>query len=67
MKIKHAQSPGEIEDVRRLFRDYEAFLDVDLCFQRIPPYYANPLPGVVYWELKLNKIEPANQMAPWNP
>ena len=168
MRIKHAQTPSEIENVRRLFRDYEAFLDVDLCFQsfeeelaglpgkyapppggalliglnknraigcvgvrrlndgvcemkrlfvrpeargsgmgrqlakeiiavartlgyalmrldtldrlteamrlyetlgfqRIQPYYANPLPGVVYWELKLDKVEPANQMVPWNP
>ena len=167
MRIKYAQTPREIENVRRLFREYETFLDVDLCFQsfeeelaglpgkyappggalliglnkkraigcvgvrrlsdgvcemtrlfvrpeargtgaglqlakeiiavaralgyarmrldtldrltdamrlyetlgfqRIQPYYANPLPGVVYWELKLNKVEPANPIAPWNP
>ncbi len=160
MRIKYAQTPSELEDVSRLFREYEAFLDVDLCFQsfeeelaglpgkyappsgalltglirnkavgcvavrrlddgvcemkrlfvrpearrtgggrqlaneiitvaralgyarmrldtldrlthamrlyeylgfrRIQPYYDNPLPGVVYWELQLNAAAPAN-------
>ncbi len=25
-----------------------------LGFRKIEPYYENPLPGVVYWELELN-------------
>jgi putative acetyltransferase len=33
MSIKRAQTPDEIDEVRRLFREYEAFLGVDLCFQ----------------------------------
>ena len=33
MLIKQAQTKKDIEDARRLFRKYEAYLDVDLCFQ----------------------------------
>lgn len=40
MKIKRAETPDEIEAVRRLFREYEA-------------YPQNPLAGAVYWKLKL--------------
>jgi GNAT superfamily N-acetyltransferase len=31
----------------------------ELGFRRCAPYYANPLPGVVYWERALSKPAPA--------
>lgn len=49
MKITRAETPDDIEAVRRLFREYEAYLDVDLCFQSfsaeltgLPGRYAPP-------------------------
>jgi len=44
MKIKQAATPTEIQAVRKLFREYEAFLDVDLCFQGFETELAG-LPG----------------------
>jgi ribosomal protein S18 acetylase RimI-like enzyme len=49
MKMDQAETPEEIEEVRRLLREYEASLGVSLCFQgferelaELPGEYAPP-------------------------
>jgi len=44
MRIKPVQTKREIAAVRSLFREYEAFLKVDLCFQQFEEELAG-LPG----------------------
>ena len=44
MTIITVSSPQKIQEVKRLFREYEAFLNVDLCFQAFESELAN-LPG----------------------
>jgi putative acetyltransferase len=44
MNIIYAKSEKEIDEVLRLFREYEAYLNVDLCFQQFELELAN-LPG----------------------
>lgn len=41
-----------LERLREAMRLYAS-----LGFARVPPYYANPLPSVVYWELTLDASE----------
>lgn len=49
MEIKVAQSPHELEDIKQLFLEYEAFLGVNLTFQgfeqellELPGKYSSP-------------------------
>jgi putative acetyltransferase len=44
MDIIYVESPQEVKEVRRLFREYEVFLNVDLSFQQFELELAN-LPG----------------------
>jgi putative acetyltransferase len=44
MELLQAGTVGQVEEVRRLFREYEASLDTDLCFQGFEQELAG-LPG----------------------
>jgi putative acetyltransferase len=44
MLIVPAQTPEHIRDARRLFREYQSWLQIDLCFQNFAKELAN-LPG----------------------
>ncbi|PYS24081.1 MAG: GNAT family N-acetyltransferase [Acidobacteria bacterium] len=44
MELIEAQTPAEIELARRLFREYSASLEIDLCFQNFEKELAE-LPG----------------------
>ena len=44
MELLQVSTAGQLEEVRRLFREYEASLDTDLCFQGFEQELAG-LPG----------------------
>ena len=44
MEIIYVKTLKEVDELRRLFREYEAFLNVDLCFQQFEQELTN-LPG----------------------
>lgn len=44
LEIIQAETPEQIEETRKIFREYEAWLDLDLCFQGFAEELAN-LPG----------------------
>ncbi|PYS83041.1 MAG: GNAT family N-acetyltransferase, partial [Acidobacteria bacterium] len=44
MELLQISTVGQLEEVRRLFREYEASLDTDLCFQGFEQELAG-LPG----------------------
>lgn len=52
LKLREAETPEEIDEARGLFREYAAWLRIDLCFQNfekelkeLPAAYARPVGG----------------------
>lgn len=61
-EIIRAQSPEHIEQTRTLFKEYEAWLEVDLCFQsfekelaELPGAYASPT-GCLFLAMQDNRV-----------
>ncbi len=52
--IISVETPSDLEEIRCLFREYENFIGVDLCFQGFEKELKT-LPSVVYMELELKK------------
>jgi hypothetical protein len=48
MKVHKAESRGDFDEARVLFREYGASLDIDLCFQGFEEEIAT-LPGKYAW------------------
>lgn len=44
IKIFQAETPGQIEEIQKIFREYEKWLGLDICFQGFEEELAN-LPG----------------------
>ncbi len=44
MELIQAETPGHVEEARRLFREYQGWLGLDLCFQNFEQELKN-LPG----------------------
>jgi hypothetical protein len=59
--ISEARSTADLGEVRKLFLEYAASLEISLCslyaslgFRRVEPYYDNPSELAVFMELQLS-------------